>query len=386
MKVHEYQAKAFFARYGVPVEKCILCHNVEEALVAYNELALPRVVVKAQVHTGGRGKAGGVKLASSPDEVQLHASNILGMNIKGFTVDRVLISEAVAIASEYYVSILMDRVSKSPLLMLSRAGGMEIEQVARETPEKIVKIPIDPLVGLPTFKAREAAFALFDDMAVVNQAIPLFQNLYRLFITEDASLAEINPLVLTHEGQLLAIDAKMTFDDNALFRHPSTLALNEPTEEEKKELYAKEKGFSYVNLGGDIGCMVNGAGLAMATMDMLKLYGGHPANFLDIGGSSNPQKIVEAMHLLRSDAHVKVVLINIFGGITRCDDVAQGLITAFSELPNDLPIVIRLTGTNEAEGRRLLEGSSFTVGTTMADAGHKAVELANKIKERDTKL
>ncbi len=379
MKVHEYQAKAFFAAYGVPTDKSLLAHNVDEAIDAYRQLGMEKVVVKAQVHTGGRGKAGGVKLASSEEEVRLHAGNILGMNIKGFTVDRVLIGEAVDIASEYYVSILVDRRTKSPILMLSREGGMEIEKVAHDTPEKIVKIPIDPLVGLPVYKAREAAFALFDDMAQVKQAIPLFQNLYKLFVEKDASLAEINPLIVDKAGNLKAIDAKMTFDNNALFRHPDVAALNEPTEEEKKELYAKEKGFSYVNLGGNIGCMVNGAGLAMATMDMIKLYGGDPANFLDIGGSSNPQKIVEAMKLLLADEHVKVVLINIFGGITRCDDVAKGLIEAFKVIDTDVPIVIRLTGTNEAEGRALLQGTSFTVGTTMADAGHKAVELASKL-------
>ncbi len=379
MKVHEYQAKGFFARYGLPVDRSILAHTVDEAVEAYRQLGLQRVVVKAQVHTGGRGKAGGVKLAASEEEVRKHASAILGMTIKGFVVDRVLVGEAVDIASEYYVSILVDRNTKTPILMLSREGGMEIEQVAHNTPEKIVRIPIDPLVGLPVYKAREAAFALFDDMAQVKQAIPLFQNLYRLFVEKDASLAEINPLIVDKAGQLKAIDAKMTFDDNALFRHPDVAELNEPTEEEKKELYAKEKGFSYVNLGGNIGCMVNGAGLAMATMDMIKLYGGEPANFLDIGGSSNPQKIVEAMKLLLADSHVKVVLINIFGGITRCDDVAKGLIEAFRELDTDIPVVIRLTGTNEAEGRALLQGTAFTVGTTMADAGHKAVELASKL-------
>ena len=298
MKVHEYQAKSFFGQYGLPVDKSILAHTVDEAVEAYRQLGLQRVVVKAQVHIGGRGKAGGVKLAKSEDEVRQYASDILGMNIKGLTVDRVLIGEAIDIASEYYVSILIERKTKSPILMLSREGGMDIEKVANDTPEKIIKIAIDPIVGLPVYKAREAAFALFDDMAQVKQAIPLFQNLYKLFIEKDAKLAEINPLVVDTDGNLKAIDAKMTFDDNALFRHPDVAALNEPTEEEKKELYAKEKGFSYVNLGGNIGCMVNGAGLAMATMDMIKLYGGEPANFLDIGGSSNPQKIIEAMKLL----------------------------------------------------------------------------------------
>ena len=379
MKVHEYQAKAFFADYGLPVDRSILCRTVEEAVTAYRTLGVDRAVVKAQVHTGGRGKAGGVKVANGEEEVREYASKILGMTIKGFTVDRILVGEAVAIALEYYVSILIDRKSKSPLLMLSREGGMDIEQVARETPEKIHKITIDPLVGMTDYLAREAAFKLFDDMTEVKQAVPIFKNLYRLFTEKDASLAEINPLVLTEDGRLKAIDAKMTFDNNALYRHEDVFKLFEPTEEERKEQAAKDKGFSYINLGGSIGCMVNGAGLAMATMDMIKLYGGEPANFLDIGGSSNPEKIVEAMKLLLSDKHVRVVLINIFGGITRCDDVAKGLIEAFEQLNTKIPIVIRLTGTNEAEGRELLHGTRFTVGTSMADAGHKAVELARSL-------
>ncbi|MCI6618836.1 MAG: ADP-forming succinate--CoA ligase subunit beta [Prevotella sp.] len=376
MKVHEYQAKAFFASYRLPVDNSILCRTADEAVEAYRKLGVPKAVVKAQVHTGGRGKAGGVKVAAGEEEVRRYASQILGMDIKGFTVDRILVGEAVDIASEYYVSILVDRMSKSPLLMLSREGGMDIEQVARETPEKIRKIVIDPLVGMTDYMAREAAFELFDDMALVKQAVPVFKNLYRLFVEKDASLAEINPLVVTKDGQLKAIDAKMTFDNNALYRHPDVFGLFEPTEDERKEQDAKDKGFSYVNLGGSIGCMVNGAGLAMATMDMIKLYGGEPANFLDIGGSSNPEKIVEAMKLLLSDKHVKVVLINIFGGITRCDDVAEGLLEAFRIIETQVPIVIRLTGTNEKEGRAILEGTQFTVGTSMADAGRKAVALA----------
>ena len=376
MKVHEYQAKGLFADYGVPVDKSILCKTPEEAVAAYKKLGVQRCVVKAQVHTGGRGKAGGVKLATNETEVRQYANAILGMDIKGFVVDRILIGEAVNIKAEYYVSIVIDRKSKGAILMLSREGGMDIEAVAKDTPEKIFKIAIDPAIGLTDFKAREAAFKLFDDMAQVKQAVPLFQKLYRLFIEKDASLAEINPLVLTQEGELKAIDAKMTFDNNALYRHPDIFAMFEPTPEEQKEQEAKEKGFSYVNLGGEIGCMVNGAGLAMATMDMIKLYGGNPANFLDIGGSSNPQKIVEAMKLLLADQHVRVVLINIFGGITRCDDVAKGLIEAFKTLQTDLPIVIRLTGTNEKEGRELLKGTSFIVAETMSEAGRKAVEAA----------
>lgn len=377
MKVYEYQAKAFFNSYNLPVDRHILCHTAEEAADAYRKIGTPSVVVKAQVHTGGRGKAGGVKLAKSEEETRQRASEILGMKIKGFTVDKVLVSEAIDIASEYYISIIVDRVCKEPIFMVSRAGGMDIEQVARETPEKIKKIPIDPLIGVSDFKARQAAYALFDDKDVVKQAMPILKNLYKLFVEKDASLAEINPLVLTKSGMLKAIDAKMTFDNNALFRHPDVAECNDPTPEEKIEQAAKAKGFSYVNLGGEIGCMVNGAGLAMATMDMIKLYGGSPANFLDIGGSSNPEKIVEAMKLLLEDKHVRVVLINIFGGITRCDDVAKGLIEAFSMLNTDIPVVIRLTGTNEQEGRALLQGTKFTVAYSMRDAGMKAVELAS---------
>lgn len=376
MKVHEFQAKKFFADYGLPVDRSILCKTPEEAVAAYKQLGVEKAVVKAQVHIGGRGKAGGVKLGSNENEIREHATAILGMNIKGYTVEKILVGEAVDIAAEYYTSILVDRKTKCPILMLSRAGGMDIEQVAKDTPEKIAKIVIDPLIGMSDYIAREAAFQLFDDMALVKQAVPLFKNLYKLFVEKDASLAEINPLVKLGDGTLKAIDAKMTFDDNALFRHPDVAELFEPTAEERKEREAKDKGFSYVNLGGNIGCMVNGAGLDMATMDMIKLYGGEPANFLDIGGSSNPEKIVEAMKLLLSDKHVKVVLINIFGGITRCDDVAKGLLEAFKIIHTDIPIVIRLTGTNEKEGRALLEGTHFTVGTSMADAGHKAVELS----------
>ncbi len=376
MKIHEYQARELLASYGLPVDKAYICRNVEDAVRAYKELDAPLVVVKAQVHTGGRGKAGGVKLAKDEIELRQHVASILWMDIKGFIVDRVLVGKAVNIASEYYVSYVIDRKSKSTILMLSREGGMDIEEVAHTTPEKIHKIVIDPLIGVPDYLAREAAFKLFDDIKLVREAATIFQKLYKLFIDTDASLAEINPLVLTEEGEIKAIDAKMTFDDNALFRHPKISSLNEPTEEEKKELNAKSKGFSYVHLGGEIGCMVNGAGLAMATMDMIKLYGGEPANFLDIGGSSNPTKVIEAMKLLLSDKNVKVVLINIFGGITRCDDVARGLLEAFHQIQTDIPIVIRLTGTNEKEGRELLKGSKFHLAETMGEAGKKAVELA----------
>jgi succinyl-CoA synthetase beta subunit len=375
MKIHEYQAKEMFANYGLPVDKSTVCRTVEDAVKAYNQLDSQRVIVKAQVHTGGRGKAGGVKLANDEIELRRHAAAILGMDIKGFTVDRILIGEAVNIDKEYYVSYVIDRSSKSTILMLSKEGGMDIEEVARTTPEMIYKFVIDPSIGVPDYLAREAAFRLFDDITLVRQAAVIFQKLYKLFVESDASLAEINPLVLTKEGAIMAIDAKMTFDDNALYRHPKIAALNEPTEEEKKEQSAKSKGFSYVHLGGEIGCMVNGAGLAMATMDMIKLYGGNPANFLDIGGSSNPTKVIEAMKLLLSDRNVRVVLINIFGGITRCDDVASGLLEAFRQIKTEIPIVIRLTGTNEKEGRALLQGTQFHVAETMGEATEKAVAL-----------
>lgn len=377
MKIHEYQAKEMFATYGIPVDKSIVCRSVEDAVKAYNLLDSQKAIVKAQVHTGGRGKAGGVKLAMDEVELRRHAASILGMNIKGFIVDRILVGQAVNIEKEYYVSYVIDRSSKSAILMLSKEGGMDIEEVAHRSPEKIHKFVIDPSTGIPEYLAREAAFKLFDDFKQVRQASLIFQKLYKLFIATDASLAEINPLVLTKEGEIMAIDAKMVFDDNALYRHPKISLLNEPTDEEKKELSAKNKGFSYVNLGGEIGCMVNGAGLAMATMDMIKLYGGRPANFLDIGGSSNPTKVIEAMKLLLSDQNVKVVLINIFGGITRGDDVAKGLLEAFKQIKTNIPIVIRLEGTNAKEGRTLLQGTGLHVAETMGEATAKAVAMSN---------
>ncbi|MEA5081548.1 MAG: ADP-forming succinate--CoA ligase subunit beta [Dysgonamonadaceae bacterium] len=375
MKIHEYQAKELFANYGIQVDQSVLCRSVDDAVKAYSQLDSQKVIVKAQVHSGGRGKVGGVKLASDEIELRKHASNILGMNIKGYTVDRILVGQAINISKEYYASYIIDRNSKSTILMLSKEGGMEIEEVARISPDKIYKFVVDPSIGVPDYLAREATFKLFDDINLVRQAATIFQKLYKLFVDTDASLAEINPLVLTQEGIIMAIDAKMTFDDNALYRHPKIAVLNEPTEEEKREQNAKSKGFSYVHLGGEIGCMVNGAGLAMTTMDMIKLYGGNPANFLDIGGSSNPTKVIEAMKLLLSDKNVQVVLINIFGGITRCDDVAHGLLEAFKQIKTEIPIVIRLAGTNEKEGRTLLEGSRFHVAETMGEATKKAVDL-----------
>ncbi len=375
MKIHEYQAKNIFSTYAIPVERYILCDNPTDAVSAYEKLSSPSVVVKAQVHTGGRGKAGGVKLAKNRDEVHQYASSILNMSIKDLPVEKIIISEAVAIESEYYISFAIDRNTKSALLMMSAEGGMDIEAVAEQTPEKIYKFSIDPFVGIPDYLARKYAFSLFQEMELVHQMAFIIQKLYALFIDKDASLAEINPLIKTNENKLIAIDGKMTFDNNALYRQADVLNLFEPTEEEKVENQAKEQGFSYVHLDGEIGCMVNGAGLAMATMDMIKLYGGTPANFLDIGGSSNPNKVIEAMKLLLKDPQVKVVLINIFGGITRCDDVANGLLTAFSQINTDIPVIVRLTGTNEEEGRAILLGTQFKVAETMSEAVRMAVNI-----------
>lgn len=381
MKIHEFQAKKLFSDYGIPVERHILCSTPEEVVAAFSQLGNEKVAIKAQVLTGGRGKAGGVKLAGNAEEALQHAESILGMTIKDYPVTQVIVSEAVNIHLEYYISFVIDRNSRSVVLMMSAEGGMDIEEVAHRAPEKIFHFRIDPLIGIPDYLARRYAFTLFDKTSQVNQLAGIIQNMYRLFIEKDASLVEINPLVMTREGVLIAIDAKMTFDDNALYRQPRVFSLFEPTEEEKIEARAKENGFSYVHMGGEIGCMVNGAGLAMATMDMIKLYGGDPANFLDIGGSSNPEKVIEAMKLLLKDPKVKVVLINIFGGITRCDDVAYGLLKAFEQINNDIPVIVRLTGTNEKEGRDLLRNTRFKVAETMGEAALMAVELSQNSKK-----
>ena len=378
MKVHEYQAKELFAAYGIPVKSHRLCQTAHEAVEAYRSMGAEEVVLKAQVLTGGRGKAGGIKLANTAEEVENKARQILGMTIKDYPVQKILLCEAEDISAEFYVSFVVDRNQKSVVLIMSTEGGVEIESVAWEAPEKIHRHSIDPLIGLPDFLARRYAFCLFSQIDEANQLAVILQKLYKLFVEKDASLVEVNPLVLTPTGKLVAIDAKMTFDDNAMFRQPEIESLAELSEEEQVEASAKAKGFSYVSLNGEIGCMVNGAGLAMATMDMIKLQGGTPANFLDIGGSSNPRKVIEAMKLLLSDSRVKVVLINIFGGITRCDDVATGLLAAFNEIESDIPVIVRLTGTNENERRELLKGSRFLVAQTMCEATRKAVDIASK--------
>ncbi|MBD3589476.1 ADP-forming succinate--CoA ligase subunit beta [Bacteroides sp. GM023] len=375
MKTHEYQAKEIFSKYGIPVERHTLCRTAAGVVAAFRTIGTDRVVIKAQVLTGGRGKAGGVKVVDNMEDAYQEAKNILGMSIKGLPVNQVLVSEAIDIAAEYYVGFTIDRNTRSVVLMLSASGGMDIEEVARRTPEKIIRYSIDPFIGLPDYLARRFAFSLFPQMEQAGRMAVILQELYKVFIENDASLVEVNPLALTAKGTLIAIDAKIVFDDNALYRHPGIQALFDPTEEEKVEANAKDKGFSYVHMDGNIGCMVNGAGLAMATMDMIKLHGGNPANFLDIGGSSNPLKVVEAMKLLLQDEKVKVVLINIFGGITRCDDVALGLIQAFDMIKSDIPVIVRLTGTNENIGRELLRNHSrFQIATTMKEAALMALK------------
>jgi succinyl-CoA synthetase beta subunit len=375
MKIHEYQARNLFRKYGIPVPDGVVCHSVEEV-----EKNVPNNdklrVVKAQVHVGGRGKAGGVKLAKSKAEAVEKAGQILGMDIKGLTVEKVLVADAVDIEKEFYVGLINDRNSKSVTLMASAEGGVEIEEVARVSPEKIIKMSIDPTMGLMDWQARKIALQLFSDPKEMRQAAAILVKLYQLYVETDSSLAEINPLVITPDKQVLAIDGKMNFDDNALFRQPEILKMREANEDEKKEIEANEKGLSYIKLDGNIGCMVNGAGLAMATMDMIKLYGGEPANFLDIGGSSSPQKVVEAMDILLSDSNVKAVMINIFGGITRCDDVARGLVTALKEISTDIPVVIRLSGTNAKEGLEIIREFGLPTVSTMSEAAQKAIELS----------
>lgn len=377
MKIHEYQARQIFRNYGIPVPDDVLCYTVSEVENAARELNC-MVVVKAQVLAGGRGKAGGVKLARNVEEAVAVGKQILGMDIKGLKVEKVLVTPAADIEKEFYIGFTNDRNTKSVTLMASAEGGVEIEEVAKNTPEKIIKFPVNALTGLLDFQARDIAFQLFGDIKLAQKAASILTKLYKLYVETDATLAEINPLILTPDGQVLAIDGKMNFDDNALYRQPKILAMREPDEAEQMEIAAHEKGLSYIKLDGDIGCMVNGAGLAMATMDMIKLYGGEPANFLDIGGSSNPQKVIDAMNILLADKNVKAVMINIFGGITRCDDVAKGLIKALEIIHTNIPIVVRLSGTNADEGLALLKETGLPTVSSMSEAAKKAIELSKR--------
>jgi succinyl-CoA synthetase beta subunit len=375
MKIHEYQAKEIFSAFGIPVPRERVAARPDEAASLARELGMP-VVIKAQVLVGGRGKAGGVKKVENVDQVEAVAGSILGMEIKGLKVNKVLVSECVDIKGEAYVGIVIDRATRAPVLMASAAGGVEIEEVAKATPEKILKTTIDPAAGLLGFQARNVGMALYGDAKLAREFAGIAQKLYRIFVQKDCSLIEINPLVKLGSGSLLALDAKINFDDNADFRHKEWEEMRDLSAEEPTEVEAKTAGLTYIKLSGNVGCVVNGAGLAMATMDLIKRYGGEPANFLDVGGSSSPEKMVTAMRIILSDPNVKTILINIFGGITRCDDIANGLLQAQKQADIKVPLVARLTGTNAEKAREILKGSAVTPAETMADAVRKAVALA----------
>jgi len=374
LNLHEYQSKELFRAAGMPVPPGEVASTVDQAVEIAARLGYP-VVVKAQVLIGGRGKAGGVKVVRGPEDLRREAGRILGMDIRGLTVRRVLITPSADIEREYYAGMVLDRRNETPLLMVSPAGGIDIEEVARTTPERILKIPID-LRGLPAYRARAAARFLDKRPAIQKQIAPILTRLVRVYREQDASLAEINPLVVTPKGEVLALDAKIVLDDSALDRHPDLARLRDLEAEDPDEVEAREKGLSYVKLDGSIGCVVNGAGLAMATMDLIQFHGGKPANFLDIGGSSNPEKVESAMSILTRDGRVRAVLFNIFGGITRCDDVARGLLAALDRLSVRIPIVIRLTGTNEKEARELLSQRGLPALSDMDEAVRAVIARA----------
>jgi succinyl-CoA synthetase beta subunit len=375
MKIHEYQAKEIFKKCGIPVPPGEVAFSADEARDIAARIGKP-VMLKAQVHVGGRGKAGGIKPASNPEEAYRVASQILGMNIKGLTVKKVLVTEQKEIVSEAYFGVIVDRASKKPILMASAAGGIDIEEVAAKTPEKIIKVAIDPLLGILPFQARVVAYKVYSEPKIAAQVTNIVRQLYQAFFENGASLAEINPLVVTDNNQVWALDAKIVLDDNDLEKHPDLQKLRDIDEEDKDELEAKEAGLSYVKMEGDIGCVVNGAGLAMATMDLVKYYGGEPANFLDVGGSSSPEKVISALKIILRSAKVKAILFNIFGGITRCDDIANGIVMAVRELKPQVPIVARLVGTNEDKARKILEEVNLMTANSMEEVVKKAIEVS----------
>ena len=383
MNIHEYQAKELLSNYGVRVPIGKVAFTAEEAKRIATDLNAEKLVVKAQIHAGGRGKAGGVKITGSPEEVETIASEMLGMKLvtpqtgpEGKIVGKVLVEEASDIAKEFYLGMVIDRTSEQVVIMASPEGGTEIEEVAKNTPEKILKVYIDPSVGIQPFQCRKIAYFLGLEGKAVNKAVSFIISLYNLFTQKDCSLAEINPLVLTGDGDVLALDGKLNFDDNALFRRPDIQKLQDRTEEDELELEAKEVGISFVNLDGNIGCLVNGAGLAMATMDIIKFHGGEPANFLDVGGGATAEQVTKAFKMILSDKNVKAIFVNIFGGIMKCDTIAEGIITAANEIGIKVPLIVRLEGTNVELGRKLLSESGLDIqtGTDMKDAASKVVE------------
>ncbi len=379
MKLHEYQSKAIFAQYGVPIPNGKVASNADEARQIAAQLN-KRVVIKSQVLVGGRGKAGGIKVANDPDEAEQLADQILAMKIKGLPVRKVLVDEAIHIAKEIYLGVVVDRAAKCATMIGSAAGGMEIEEVARTTPEKIVRIKIDSAYGLLEYQARALAFALGIDKTLVRDFTAIATGLYRAFVATDATLAEINPLAVTAENKLIAADGKIVLDDNALYRHPDLEQLRDIDEESSEEQRARNAGLSYVKLDGDIGCMVNGAGLAMATMDVIKFYGGAPANFLDIGGGAKADKVKTALEIILSDPNVKCVLFNIFGGITRGDEVARGVVEGLKGIKTRVPMVARIVGTNAEEGRRILADANMMTAETLEEGAQKAVAAAKRMQ------
>lgn len=381
MNLHEYQAKRLFAEHGVPIPKGDVAFTPAEAREIARELG-GRVVVKAQVLTGGRGKAGGVKLANSPDEAEEVAARILGLNIKGFTVRKVLIDEqAPGIVQEIYLAILIDRSKRRAMIMTSAAGGMDIEEVAEKTPDKIFRVHVEPALGVRSYQTTYLASQLNLPRELWRDFHKIVSGLYACFKVNDASLTEVNPLVITGEGKLLALDGKMSIDDNALYRQPRLAEMRDVDEEPPAEREARLSGINFIKLDGNIGCMVNGAGLAMATMDIIKLFGGEPANFLDIGGGAKADQVATALRLILSDPNVKAVLINIFGGITRGDEVARGIIEALDQVKTDVSMVVRLAGTNAEEGLALLAEAHMETAVTLSDAARKAVAAAAPVKE-----
>ena len=386
MKIHEYQAKQILANYGVTIPRGKVAFTVDEAVKAAEELGTEICVVKAQIHAGGRGKGGGVKVSKGLDAVRTNAEQILGMQLvthqtgpKGQQVKRVLVEEGMDIKKELYVSLLVDRGSQQVVMLASTEGGMDIEQVAANTPEKILKVGIDPTIGMRPYQASEMAYGLEIDKInpkLIRPAAALFQGLYEAFVNEDCSLVEINPLVLTGDGRVVALDSKITIDDNALFRHKDTLELRDLDEEDPAETEASENDLNYIRLDGSIGCMVNGAGLAMGTMDIIKACGGEPANFLDVGGGSTQERVELAFRLISSDPHVKCILINIFGGIVRCDMVAAGVVAAIKNVDLNVPVVVRLEGTNAAKAHQIVNDSGLGSRLQMADGLRDAAEKA----------
>jgi succinyl-CoA synthetase beta subunit len=375
MKLHEYQSKQIFADNGVPIPKGRVAVTAAAAKEIAEELG-GRVVIKAQVLVGGRGKAGGIRLVRSPSEAEEVATQLLSMQIKGLSVRRVLVDEAASIRTEIYLGIINDRQARRPALVSSGEGGIEIEEVARISPEKIVRVAIDPFLGLREYQARGVAARIGLDRDLWKAFTQICLGLYGAYFRCDATLAEINPLVITQEGKLLALDGKMLIDDNALFRHPDLAELRDVDEELPAETEARKYGVSYVKLDGQVGCMVNGAGLAMATMDIIRSCGGNPANFLDIGGGASSEKVAAALRIILADGNVRSVLLNVFGGITRCDEVAHGILSALQGVPRPVPMVARLVGTNEEEGRQILAGAKMETARTLLEAARKAVALA----------